>query len=65
MATTNTTKHDQGDGTHTKETTTTYPSGATKTVETDITDTTLVSVDPVVSVTRTDADGNSKTRIVS
>ncbi len=55
------TTHDHGNGRHTESTTTVYDSGATKEVVRDISDRSLVSIDPVISVTRTDSDGNSKT----
>ena len=59
---THTTKHDHGNGTHTETTTTSYPSGASKSVTSDITDRTWFSNDDVVEVTRTDKDGNSQTK---
>ena len=64
MAHTHTTKHDHGDGTHSETKTTTYESGASKTVESDITDRNLLGGDKVVSVTQTDSHGNSTTRNV-
>ena len=61
MAKTHTTRHNDGNGHVTETKVTTYDSGATKAVTTDISETTLVSVDPVISVTRTDEEGNSHT----
>lgn len=56
-----TTKHDHGDGKWTETKTTTYDSGASKSVTKDITDRNLLNDGKVVSVTRTDKDGNSRT----
>ena len=58
---THTTRQNDGDGNVTETTVTTYDSGATKTVVTDISETTLIRVDPVITVTREDPDGNSET----
>ncbi len=55
------TKHEHGDGTWSETKTTTYDSGATKSVTKDITERTLLHDGDVVSVTRTDKDGNSRT----
>jgi hypothetical protein len=54
-------KQRTGDGTWYETEKTSYDSGASKAVTRDITDRTLISVDPVVEVTRTDTHGNSRT----
>ena len=56
-----TTKHDHGNGTWTETKTTTYDSGASKSVTKDITDRTLLNDGSVISKTETDKDGNSRT----
>ncbi len=56
-----TTKHKQGDGTWTERKTTNYPSGGSKSVTRDVTDRTLLNPGKVISVTRTDKGGNSRT----
>lgn len=55
------TKHKDGDGSWHETKTTTYDSGATKSVTKDITDRTVLYDGKVESVTRTDKDGNSRT----
>lgn len=56
-----TTKHKHGDGTWTERKTTTYPGGGSKSVTKDITDRTLLHDGDLISVTRTDRAGNSRT----
>jgi len=62
MAKEHTTKHKHGDGTWTETKKTTYDSGGSKSVTKDITDRTLLNDGKVKSVTRTDKDGNSRTK---
>ncbi len=57
-----TTKHKHGDGTWTETKTTTYDSGASKSVTKDITDRTLLNDGKVLSRTDTDKSGNSRTK---
>jgi len=56
-----TTKHKHGDGTWTETKTTEFDSGGSKSVTKDVTDRTLLHDGDVISVTRTDKDGNSRT----
>lgn len=61
MGTQHTTKHQHSDGTWTETTTTDYKDGSSKSVTKDITDRTLLNDGKVITVTRTDSDGNSRT----
>lgn len=56
-----TTKHKHSDGTWTETNTTTYDSGASKSVTKDITNRTLLNDGSVISKTETDKNGNSRT----
>jgi len=61
MTKVHTTKHKNGDGTWTETKTTTYDSGASKSMTKDITHRNLLNGGKVISKTVTDKSGNSRT----
>jgi hypothetical protein len=55
------TNHHNSDGSSTREVTTTYPDGSSKTYVHDSTDRNVFYDGPVIEVTKTDSHGNSTT----